>query len=598
MIFVFPAAVSKNVDQRLVPAVTKALEIYFVTMIAESITSGQLRIACYYDRKTRRYGALVAEGTSALSSPDENLKNPTYLKENEEVFKKMEDNLMAVLFEQSPVTLNNLRQRINRLEDNISKYRKQEDSLRNQSRVAQSEVDDYNRQIESLRIERSHLDVNRPHDVQRSSEIDSEILKLEIERDKRDADRIDRERQADETGRQADVLEREREELDREFDRLNDAVSRHETRTANEEKKRSEVEKHDLDQQRLTLQKNEDERKKREEDKEEESAATEKERRNSKKPTGSYQAAPMTQVDLTPTQVQLKGVDIRYVGGPKVKIVYTDTGERQREYTTTDDEHGLENYEKSELNIGAKIVPFIAKNYDNFIHVLMSDYYTYFIMGLLKAMWRNLARAFVGGLRWILKKIPKWLGGEVLEKITDPYDPTLWRTIILNKKGLMDGSTFSAKRGRAKFYHFSAAIAIVDVSDFHEDDRENFLIRSEKLRQLFRLGWNSFIFTDNTNQVAYFVSFIEGGAVYTLPYSYLFSTLKMDKVYENMDLLRSKAKPFSVRTGSFRNLYKKVVRESRVNSYIDDKLDSFSDNSIKKSKAEEYVNNKINKFSG
>src|SRR3972149_2303312 len=61
MVFIYPAAVSKNADESIAVAVAKALEIYYIYQISESLTSGELRIYSKYDLKKKSYGPLIAE---------------------------------------------------------------------------------------------------------------------------------------------------------------------------------------------------------------------------------------------------------------------------------------------------------------------------------------------------------------------------------------------------------------------------------------------------------------------------------------------------------------------------------------------------------
>lgn len=61
MIFVYPAIVSENVDSKIGPAVCKALEQYYLLNLAESFSSGNLRVKTTFDHSRGVYGMLALE---------------------------------------------------------------------------------------------------------------------------------------------------------------------------------------------------------------------------------------------------------------------------------------------------------------------------------------------------------------------------------------------------------------------------------------------------------------------------------------------------------------------------------------------------------
>ena len=61
MIFVYPAIVSKNVDSKIAVAISTSLEQFFLLHLAESFSSGTLRVKSVYEPRKEVYGPLVLE---------------------------------------------------------------------------------------------------------------------------------------------------------------------------------------------------------------------------------------------------------------------------------------------------------------------------------------------------------------------------------------------------------------------------------------------------------------------------------------------------------------------------------------------------------
>lgn len=61
MIFVYPTLVSKNVDWKVLPAILKVVERFFLVQIGQSFGSGSLRIKTEWDESKRKYSELMLE---------------------------------------------------------------------------------------------------------------------------------------------------------------------------------------------------------------------------------------------------------------------------------------------------------------------------------------------------------------------------------------------------------------------------------------------------------------------------------------------------------------------------------------------------------
>ncbi len=61
MIFLYPAVVTETVDQKLVPAVLKTLEQFYLAHILEAMSNNVLRVKSIYDTSKKNYGPLMLE---------------------------------------------------------------------------------------------------------------------------------------------------------------------------------------------------------------------------------------------------------------------------------------------------------------------------------------------------------------------------------------------------------------------------------------------------------------------------------------------------------------------------------------------------------
>jgi hypothetical protein len=114
------------------------------------------------------------------------------------------------------------------------------------------------------------------------------------------------------------------------------------------------------------------------------------------------------------------------------------------------------------------------------------------------------------------------------------------------------------------YYNFAAAIVIIDKRDLMKEEGANFFLDQSQLKRMFKMGWNSFCILDETREEALFVSSLDGGHLHIIPYQYIFNSLGMDVVYQNMNDLRKKASPFRLSMGGISNLVQKLKRESKL----------------------------------
>jgi len=182
-------------------------------------------------------------------------------------------------------------------------------------------------------------------------------------------------------------------------------------------------------------------------------------------------------------------------------------------------------YERKTMLMGVKVTPMMVTHFDNLYDVLRKDYYSNSIVSAYKTTTRWILRAifntnFISKLRRLLPS--KWA------------DLGWYGNILLSKKAFMDMSSFSRKSGSARVSRFAGGTVILEKDEEESlfDERE-----PQRIERLFKLGWKSFVILDNRNKRMIFCSHLDRGLCSILPYSYIFSSLKSDKVYENIQAL-------------------------------------------------------------
>jgi hypothetical protein len=208
MIFVYPAAISDNVDKRYLPGLIKTLELYYLHHIAESVANGSIRFYITQNRFTGHFSDIKMEcidwDIDALGTPD------TLIERSDLLLKEcLERQNATILTEQDDPVIKSLETSIQGLTTLVSDYR-------NRLNMAAQNVTDAERRL--------------------STGIRNGVSKDEAE-DLRDAVR-DAER---EQIRISHILDDYSRRLEKEQSDLAKAIARHDQ----EEKKKSEEDKRD-----------------------------------------------------------------------------------------------------------------------------------------------------------------------------------------------------------------------------------------------------------------------------------------------------------------------------------------------------------------
>jgi hypothetical protein len=188
--------------------------------------------------------------------------------------------------------------------------------------------------------------------------------------------------------------------------------------------------------------------------------------------------------------------------------------------------------------IGIKVVPFPIVSDENLINLITSDFYKDWFPAKLSSLGRGVVRLTWATLRKIpfLKKLAPSVSGDPLQDIVF-----------------------------AKTTHADHVFLILNSMDIGSD----FFERTSRIKQLYSLGWSSFVVTDNVNKRAFFCMKEFHGMCSSVQYNFMYNTIGREhgKVFEDLEDVKKSSSPF----------FKLTTKSSKV-------------------MAEQYVVNKINKF--
>lgn len=254
---------------------------------------------------------------------------------------------------------------------------------------------------------------------------------------------------------------------------------------------------------------------------------------------GQYKVEAMKGVSLKPTMANMQ-VRIEYRGGPHEK------------YGTVTSPSGM----FQEIAIGAKVLPLRISNFGRLEDAILDDYFT----TKFQATWKRYSRDFLRkALGWFRTNIKQFAGSD----LTDNMDP-IKANILLSPKGYINSSSFETNSDSSSFYHYSAAMVIMDKMDLVKDPDANFILNKTQLAKMFKMGWNSFCILDHNKEEAMFVSTLDGGNLHVIPYAYIFNQLGMDQIYQNINDLHKRSGVMRMSKGNLGTLMGRLRRESRL----------------------------------
>jgi len=171
--------------------------------------------------------------------------------------------------------------------------------------------------------------------------------------------------------------------------------------------------------------------------------------------------------------------------------------------------------------IGVKVVPFPVKSDENLASLMLYDRQIGKIQTILIATGRKIIRKMWKNWYDIKSRIP-FVGKGERNVSGDPR-----KDIIMARTSISD--TF-------------VCINYLDLND-------DFFRSAGGVRKLFKLGWNSFIITDDVNKRAIYCMKEFKGVCSVVPYSYIYSSLGHAKAFESLeDVRKASSSIFSRRT--------------------------------------------------
>ena len=488
MIFIYPALCSKNVDPRIVPAVARALERFYLINISEAFSNGTLRPKSKWQVNKGVYGPLVLEAfvfnaynkspdvsgsISELKSDASDIK--TILNAAEQYYSVN----LPKDFTSYEVDIQQVK--LNKLIDSASKKLQTLSYMLSKFRTAGEE---YRNKFESVTDagDRSIIDGNlsKIYDFQ-------EELKDTINNIKSDLDSAN--------------FESKR-------------LSNYHVTALQNEKRKSEDEKSEDKaadkKERLRLDKEKEDMEKRE-----------RESQAAKPHAGGWQLQEYPGISFEPSIANVD-VKVQYVGNPRTDNI------TNRDSTI-------------KMNVGVKVTPYKV-DAEVITNALYDDYFAFGYKQLVIKYWRKAARVAIKAGEKMLRK----LTGKNIDALF-AHDP-IKREILYAPEHGVDASSFKRRIDNNDFYNFTAAIVVLNRDEIKEMD--SILTDASSLKRLLKMGWNSFCVLDEIKEEVYFISSVDGGYVHQLPYSYIFSALKMDKTYENIDQLQKHTRVFETNSGS------------------------------------------------
>ena len=531
MIFIYPASVSETCDKRIVPAVAKCIERFFLTQIADAMSDNVIPLSRKY--KGTNYGPILMECVN-------NYNKSQMLTEQK-------------ILSESTANENDFRARFRNAMDTARRA----DNIRDWNAAAQA-YRDVLTDLNHASVGTDPGDDLTPEEARFLNRIaDTDFREINrrgdtLERNRREDDRLNHERQVEQTQRNRDKIrlghERHRDYRDRirlGFDRNKD--SRDATRLDLERARDA------RDEERLGLEKEKNtrewQRERRADELERKKDAREIERNardfeeyaDRRAGSGSGHFMPLdSKIDITPTTTTV-WAPIMYNGGP--------LNGRLKEV---------------ELSISVKVIPTIIKNFKVLEKDMLDDAFTKKSEAFFKSRGRNIARHVYN----VLKRLPFGMGDVVwkhgMRAVNgDDVERESRKDIIYNTHGFVNASAFHKSSNSPNNYNYTSNIVIFNKDDLTDPDDANIFQNRTAMVKLFKLGWSTFCMLDPVEEMMYFISSLDGGYMHPIPYRYIMESYGSRAYYGTEEKLKDSAKPFMIKRGNFSNFAKTFYKKRK-----------------------------------
>jgi len=182
--------------------------------------------------------------------------------------------------------------------------------------------------------------------------------------------------------------------------------------------------------------------------------------------------------------------------------------------------------------LGVKVIPFKVKSADSMVKMIMDD--------------KNLKT-----FEYLTTKYGR-SATKVFYRIMRKFKVPIIKDRALTGNPDMDVLYGATQYGKNMFICFNQL----------EVEQEDAFDKPALVQKLHKLGWTSFVITDDVNRRATFCMKEFGGICSVVPYGFIFSSLGKDhaKVYEDLEELKKTSSPFF----SMKTNRRKAIGESRI----------------------------------
>jgi len=232
------------------------------------------------------------------------------------------------------------------------------------------------------------------------------------------------------------------------------------------------------------------------------------------------------------------------------------------------------------LQISVQIVPQ-STDHEKLEKILLQDYYSKFwktkVIKLLRnvARWKNKgwSRKIKDAFKLVKQALTNNAGGSGKLNPEDEFKEQKMSGLF-SSTSYLDASSFRYNKQESQ-YQIGTALVLFNLADLTNNQYEFINDGTNAFKKMFKMGWNSFVFIDEPNQVFYFISKFDNGLIKTMPFSLLFKATRNYDVFKDRDSLSKFTQPFNRRPKSFKSFLNNIIKKSKVNKHINSKLKKF-----------------------
>lgn len=188
--------------------------------------------------------------------------------------------------------------------------------------------------------------------------------------------------------------------------------------------------------------------------------------------------------------------------------------------------------------VGIKVVPFPVVSDTNLINLITNDFHSKWITSKIIGVGRSIVRGLYAALR----------GTPILKRLTPSVTGDPRKDIIFSRT-----------------IHKNNLFVVLNSMDIGTD----FFERTNKIKQLYKLGWSSFVVADDVNKRAFFCMKEFNGMCSSVQYNFMYATIGKEhgKVFDDLEDVKKSSSPFFKLTTKAN----KIVSEQ----YVVDKINQF-----------------------